>query len=266
MANYSLAELCIASAAQAWCDDGEVLATGIGLVPRLAASLAQCSCNPQLLLTDGEAYLVREPVPVGKRNGYTPKVEGWMPYGRVFDLLYRGQRHAMTGPAQIDRWGQTNISCIGDWHRPKAQLLGVRGFPGNTIHHANSMFVPRHSTRVFVPGEVDMVSGVGYKPERWGAGMRADFVDLRLVVSELCVLDFQGADHAMRVISLHPGVSLEQVRENTAFPLEVREPLGATAPPDAQQLEIIARLDPHNLRAAVFPDNPPGDARLRPAS
>ena len=74
---YTLAELCITAAAEAWRDNGEVLASGIGLIPRLAASLAKETFAPELMMTDGEAYLVEEPVPVGKRGGYVPKVEGW---------------------------------------------------------------------------------------------------------------------------------------------------------------------------------------------
>ena len=64
-------------------------------------------------------------------------------------------------PTQIDAFGQTNISCIGDYDNPKVQLLGVRGFPGNFISHKNSIFIPNHSIKSFVQGEVDMVSGMG---------------------------------------------------------------------------------------------------------
>ena len=161
-ADYTLAELCISACSEAWRDDGEVLATGIGIIPRLAASLAKLTCNPDLIMNDGEAMMVSEPVPVGERpEGYRPAVEGWLPYRKVFDILWAGRRHAMVGPTQVDRFGQTNISAIGDHQKPKVQLLGVRGFPGNTIHHANSCFVADHTPRSFV-AEVDMVSGIGY--------------------------------------------------------------------------------------------------------
>ena len=157
--DYTLAELCITGAAEVWRDDGEVLATGIGLIPRLAASLAKASFNPDLMMTDGEAYLVTEPVPPGPRNGYEIQIEAWMPYRRVFENLWSGKRHAMVGPTQIDRFGQSNISCIGDYESPKAMLLGVRGFPGNTIHHPNSFFVPNHGVRVFVDKHTDLLAG-----------------------------------------------------------------------------------------------------------
>src|SRR5581483_1231923 len=91
---YSLAELCICAAADAWHADGEVLASGITLVPRLAAGLARLTTNSSLLMTDAECHLVSEPVPVGPRGNFESIVEGWMPYSRTFDLLWGGRRHA----------------------------------------------------------------------------------------------------------------------------------------------------------------------------
>jgi glutaconate CoA-transferase subunit B len=208
--------------------------------------------------------LVAEPVPVGPRQS-EPVIEGWMPYARTFDLLWGGRRHAMVGPVQVDRYGQSNISLVGDYARPKSAFLGVRGFPGNTINHANSMFVPNHSTRVFVPGEVDMVGGVGYNPARWPGGRKPSGLDLRLIVTDLAVLDFKGPDHQIRVASLHPGISFEQVQENTGFPLARVGSVLATKAPAALELELIRRtLDPHDLRATVFKGNPPGDRAVRP--
>jgi glutaconate CoA-transferase, subunit B len=253
----TLAELMIVAASEAWRGDGEVLASGITTIPRLGASLAKLTHSPELLMTDSESYLVAEPVPLGPRGDYVPKYEGYMSFERVFDCVWGGRRHAMIGPTQIDRWGQTNLSVVGDYARPKAAVLGVRGLPGNSICHANSLFVPNHGPRVFVSGEVDMVSGVGYKPERWGPGMKADYVDLRLIVTDLCVLDFGGPQHAIRVRSLHPGVSFEQVQAATGFPLLKTGNLGETPLPTTEQLLILRTLDPHDLRGAVLKGNPP---------
>lgn len=249
---YTLAELCISAAAEAWRGDGEILASGIGVIPRLAAGLAWLTFSPDLMMTDSEAMLVSEPVPVGPRKGYHPKVEGWMPFSRIFEILWSGKRHAMTSPTQIDRFGNTNISFIGDPAKPKVQLLGVRGIPGNTINHPCSFFVPAHTPRTFVE-RVAMASGVGHDPNRWAPGVKQDFRDLRLVVTNLAVLDFRGPDHAMRVRSVHPGVTVEQVREQTAFELVVAENLEETRKPDREQLRLIREvLDPHSLRESVF--------------
>ena len=257
MSDTSRIDAIICAAAQAWAHDGEVLATGIGVVPRLAASLAKLSCNPDLMMTDSEAWLVKEPVPIGPRTGplqgYRVRRESHMGFARIFDNVWSGKRHAMVGPTQIDAFGQANISMIGADHRqPKAQMLGVRGFPGNSMNHANSFFVPQHSTKVFVSGEVDMVCSAGYNPARLARGWSLDEIDIRMVVTNLCVMDFGGPGHQMRLRSLHEGVSAQQVQEATGFPIHVPADVSTTAAPTAHQLELLARLDPHGLRAAVL--------------
>ncbi len=261
---YTLAELMICAASEAWRNDGEVLATGIGTLPRLAASLSMLSTNPDLMMTDSEAFLLSAPNPIGPRAAdFKPAYETWMGFSRIFDNVWGGKRHAMVGPTQIDRFGQANISCIGDYAKPKAMMLGVRGFPGNSISHANSFFVPSHNTRVFKDGECDVVASIGYNPARLAKGYSLDEVDIRLVITDLCVMDFGGPEHQIRLRSLHPGITVEQVQQNTGFPVFVPEDVITTPAPTAEQLEIIRRMDPHNLRARELKDNPPGDRTAR---
>ena len=253
MSEFSLVDRIICAASGAWKDDGEVLATGIGIVPRLAASISMLSSNPDLMMTDSEAWLVQEPVPVGPRNGYEIKREGWMGFTRIFDNVWSGKRHAMVGPTQIDRFGQANISMIGkDYDKPRTMMLGVRGFPGNSISHANSFFVPNHSTKVFVDGEVDMVASVGYNPARLARGWSLDDIDVRMVFTNLAVMDFGGPERQLQVLSLHPGVTAEQVQEATGFALHIPADVQETAAPTDAQLALLARMDPHNLRASVL--------------
>lgn len=261
--DYTLAELLICAGAEAFRNDGEVLATGIGLLPRLAASLAMKTCNPDLMMTDSEAFLLSEPNPVGERPvDFRQKNETWMGFSRIFDNVWGGKRHAMVGPTQIDRFGQANISCIGGtYDKPKVQMLGVRGFPGNSINHANSFFVPSHNTRVFVEGEVDMVASAGYNPARMPRGWPVDEIDIRVIISDLCVMDFGGPEHQVRLVSLHPGISAEQVVENTGFEICVPDQVPLTPAPTEEQLAVIRELDPQNLRAKQLADNPPGDRR-----
>src|SRR5215475_12507462 len=147
----SRVEVCVVACAEAWRGDGATLASPMGLIPTLGARLARLTFAPDLLLTDGEAYLVDD-------DG---QVEGGLPYARVFTMLAAGRRHVMMGASQIDRFGNQSISCIGDWRRPKAQLLGVRGAPGNTVNHPVSYWIPWYSPRVFAP-HVYIVCGVGY--------------------------------------------------------------------------------------------------------
>jgi glutaconate CoA-transferase subunit B len=257
MRDVTLAELCIFACSEAFRTEREIVATGIGPVPRIGAGLAKLTHSPGLMMTDGEAYLVEQPVPLGPRAS-PPRFAGHLPFSRFFDsAVWSGRRHAMVTPTQIDRFGQTNLSRLGGTHeQPKTQMLGVRGFPGNSIYHANSMFVPGHTARVFVAGEVDMVSSAGYNPARRIAGGNYSGIDLKRIITNLCVMDFGGADHAPRVISLHPGVTFDEVQEATGFALE-RGELSETALPGAEALAIIEHLDPHNFRAAVIKDNPP---------
>ena len=254
----TLAELCIVACSEAFRGNGEVIATGVGPVPRLAAGLAKLTHSPELMMTDGEAYLVEQPVPLGPRGDCKPKFAGHLPFSRFFDsAVWTGRRHAMVTPTQIDRFGQINLSQLGGTHRqPKTQMLGVRGFPGNTIYHPNSFFFPAHSPRVFVPGEVDMVSGVGYNPARRVPGGNYSGVDLRRIVTNLCVMDFAGPANAVRVRLLHPGVSFDEVQAATGFAL-IDAVEGETPTPTDEQLAIIAQLDPHGIRAGAIKDNPP---------
>ena len=259
--SYSLAELVIAACAEVWREDGEVMATGIGPLPRIGAGLAKLSFAPAIQTTDGEAWYTSEPVGPGKRAS-EPEFEGIANYDRVFSALWSGRRHALVGPVQIDRFGQANISVIGDHKKPKAAMLGARGFPGNSISHPNSFFFANHNKRAFVEGEVDFVCMAGYNPARYRNGAPPQGLDLRRIITNLCVMDFGGPDHQIRVISLHPGVTFEEVQENTGFPLaKVDGEIPTTPAPTAEQMELIAKIDPNNVRATVFKDNPAGDRR-----
>ena len=232
------AEVCVVACAEAWRGDGAVLASPTGLIPGLGARLAQLTFAPELLLSDGEAYLQ-------DAGGLT---EGWLPYRSVFTVVAAGRRHAMMGAAQLDRYGNQNISCIGDWARPTAQLLGVRGAPGNTVNHPVSYWVPRHSRRVFVEA-VDMVCGIGYDRAAGAGRAGARFHELRVVVSNLAVLDFQTPEHAMRLRSVHPGVTVSEVVAGTGFPLVIPDDVPVTRLPTPQELALIrGRLDPGGRR------------------
>lgn len=254
----TLAELCIAAVAEAFRTDREIIGTGIGPIPRLGVGLAKMTHSPGLMMTDGEAFLVEQPVPLGPREYDDRKKAGYLPFSRFFDsAVWTGRRHAMVTPTQVDRFGQTNLSALGGTHdQPKVQMLGARGFPGNGIYHPNSMFIPMHSTRVFVEGEVDRVSSPGYNPARRVAGGNYKHLDLQKIITNLCVMDFGGPDYAARVVSLHPGVAFDEVQSATGFDL-IDAVEGETPLPSAEQLGIMAQLDPHGIRNKVLKDNPP---------
>jgi len=260
---YRLCELMICAAAESFAGNGEVLATGIGVIPRLAASLAMKTCNTDLMMTDSEAWMLSEPNPVSGRNlNEGQKQESWMGFSRIFDNVWGGKRHALVGPSQIDQFGQTNISALGGtYQQPKVQMLGVRGFPGNSISHANSFYVPAHSKRVFVEGECDVVCSIGYNAERLPRGYSFDDIDIRRVVTDLCVMDWCGPKHQLRLVSLHPGITVQQVKDNTGFEVYFGNELTTTVAPTVEQLAIITALDPLGIRHKQLSDNPKGDRR-----
>ncbi|KFG05164.1 MULTISPECIES: CoA-transferase subunit beta [Streptomyces] len=232
------AEYCVIACAETWRGAGEILASPMGLVPSLGARLARWTFSPDLLLTDGEALLV----------GLDGTVEGWLPYRRHLALVTGGRRHVMMGASQIDRYGNQNISCVGDWERPRRQLLGVRGAPVNTLNNPTSYWVPKHSRRVFVE-KVDMVCGVGHdRVAAYPAAAR--FHHLARVVSDLGVFDFATPDRTMRLVSLHPGVTVERVEEATGFALTVPDEVPYTRDPTGEELRLIREvIDPGNTRA-----------------
>ncbi len=154
------AEYCVIAVAECFRGDGEIMANPIGTVPMIGGRLARASFSPDLVMTDGEALLVSGPYPVGATD-QAKTIEAWNPYRSMFDVVWSGRRHVMMGASQIDAFGNQNFAFVGDWAAPKAQLLGFRGAPGNTIQNTTSYWIPNHSARVFVP-KVDVVTGVGY--------------------------------------------------------------------------------------------------------
>jgi acyl CoA:acetate/3-ketoacid CoA transferase beta subunit len=245
LSDITRAEVCAIACAEAWRGDGEILASPFGVIPAIGARLARATFAPDLLLSDGEALLVAGTWAVGEPA--TGPVEGWLPFRAVFDLAWAGKRHIMMLPSQIDRFGNSNISAIGgDFSRPARALLGMRGAPGNTACHPTSYWVPRHQARTFVP-RVDVVCGVGYDASPGPAGIRR-------VVTNLAVLDFGGPGHAMRLVSVHPGVSAHEVAENTGFELAVDGEIAQTRLPTAAELRLIREvIDPHQTRYREVP-------------
>jgi acyl CoA:acetate/3-ketoacid CoA transferase beta subunit len=247
MSGASRAEVCAVAIAEVFRDDGEILVSPIGNLPQIGARLAKLSFAPDLLLTDGVAFLVADVQPLGAPAGERV-VEGYMPYRTVFDTVWSGRRHVMMGATQIDRFGNQNISCIGEFQKPKAQLLGMRGAPGNTVNHPTSYWIPNHSKQVFVP-RVDVVSGVGYDRAAKLGPLGSRFHEIRRVVSNLGVFDFETPDHSMRLRSVHPGASVEEIREQTGFPLVVPDRVPETREPADEELRLLReRIDPKGLR------------------
>jgi len=245
------AEVCAVAVAECFRGDGELLANPIGTIPMIGGRLARATFEPDLAMTDGEATLI-----ANDRAVVAPEervIEYWNPYRSMFDWVWSGRRHVMMGASQVDRYGNQNLAAIGDYARPKVQLLGYRGAPGNTINDPTSYWVPNHSPKVFVE-KVDTVTGIGW--DRAAAlGQAARFVDVRRVVSNLGVFDFETPDRRMRLRSVHPGVSVEDVVAATGFELAVPADVPKSRLPTPEELELIREvIDPEGARERELPD------------
>lgn len=246
MSDITRAEVCATAIADAYRNDGEVIASAFGIVPAIGVRLARATFAPDLMISDGEATAVRGTWAVGAPA--EGDAEAWLPFNQIFTLVWNGKRHITMIPSQIDQYGNANISAIGDHAKPKVQLLGVRGAPGNSLYHPTSYWVPQHTSRVFVP-KVDMVSGVGNDNARAAGPSASRHHDLRVVVSDLAVFDYEPTSGALRLVSVHPGVSVDDVVAATGFELVIPDEVPETRVPTAEELELIRTvIDPKNLR------------------
>jgi len=241
------AESCVIACADVWRDAGEVMVSPFGTIPALGARLAQRTFSPDIALTDGEAALMVGAPPIATRPSELVR-EANMPYRTVFDVVWSGRRNMMMMASQIDRTGNQNISAIGPHDKPKVQLVGVRGAPGNSVNHPTSYWVPDHTVRTFVE-QVDVVSGVGYARAAAAGPGATRFHDIPRVVSNLGVFDFETPERTMRLRSHHPGVTVDEIVAATAFTLTIPDDVAETRVPTPEELDLIrVVLDPGSLR------------------
>lgn len=247
------ADICAAAVADAFRGDGEILANPIGTVAMIGGRLARATWEPDLMMTDGQAGLIANDAAVPAPADHV--VEAWNPYRRMFDVVWSGRRHVMMGATQVDRYGNQNIAGLGGIPtRPKTQLLGFRGAPGNTINDTTSYFVPKHGPRVFVES-VDVVTGIGYDRAAQLGPTAARFHEIRRVISNLGVFDFETPDHRMRIRSLHPEVTLDEVVDATGFELAVPDEIETTRLPTPDELRLLDEvIDPTGTRFREVPD------------
>ncbi|MFZ0668343.1 MAG: CoA-transferase [Acidimicrobiales bacterium] len=246
------ADICAVALAECFRGDGEIVANPIGVLPMVGGRLARASFEHDLLMTDGEAFLIANDEaftwPAGK------VVEAYNPYRWMFDVCFSGRRHVIMGASQIDRYGNQNFAAIGsDFSKPKAQLIGFRGAPGNVINHVTSYWIPNHSSRVFVD-RVAFVTGPGWDSVRAAGPAAVEFFELRRVVTNLCVLDWMTSDKSMRLQSVHPGVSVDEVVAATGFPLEIPSEVPESRSPTQAEVRLLREvIDVDGLREKEVP-------------
>jgi acyl CoA:acetate/3-ketoacid CoA transferase beta subunit len=244
------ADVCAAAIADAFKDDGEIFASPMGMLPMLGVRLAKLTSNPDLVISDGESLFLAGVPPLFAKGDV---VEGWIPFRKVFDVVAYGKRHVMMGATQLDRHGNQNISAIGPFARPERQLLGSRGAPGNTVNNRTSYWVPKHSPRVFVEA-VDVVSGVGPARAKAAGPGASRYNDIHRIVSNLGVFDVKGPGDTVRLLSVHPGVTVDEVRDSTGFRLDGPDDVPTTREPSMEELIVIREvLDPKGLRFKEVP-------------
>lgn len=246
------ADVCAVAVADCFRGDGEILANPIGTIPMIGGRLARATWEPDLMMTDGGATLILNDEAIVPEEDRRYEVHN--PYRRMFDLVWSGRRHVMMGATQVDRFGNQNIAGLGGTvARPRVQLLGFRGAPGNTINDTTSYWVPGHSPKVFVPA-VDIVTGIGYDRAAALGEQGSRYHEIRFVVSNLGVFDFTGPDNSMHLRSLHPGVTVDDVVAATGFELAIDDDTPETRLPTPDELELLDRIDPNGTRFREVPD------------
>jgi len=127
----ALADVIAVACAEAWRGDGEIFASGMGVMQMLGARLARATFEPDLMVSDGEAFYIAGDLPIGGTN---KTIEGWIPFRSVFDTLAGGRRHVMMGASQIDKYGNsnsivTNLAVL-DFATPDNSMRLVSVHPG----------------------------------------------------------------------------------------------------------------------------------------
>ena len=140
---------------------------------------------------------------------------------------------------QIDPYGGLNLVSIGEWSRPKVRGPGTIGLA--FLPRAKNIFIwtHSHSRRVFVE-KLDFYSSRGHRGPKIFNGPR-------LVVTNLCTMDFDDKNGWMRLRSVHPGVSINDVIENTGFKLIIPEDVPETKPPTDEELEVLRSIDEYGI-------------------
>ena len=249
MTATTASELLAVMAARVLRDDTTVFA-GVG-VPLLAAALAQQRHPPRLtMVIDGGIIgpqIKPGRLPVSTNEMRAAHRAQMLP--AITDTFLFAQRgfldYGFMGGAQIDQYGNVNISILGtDYWKPKVRLPGTGGANDIASLCREVIIVTAHERRRFVP-KVDFVTSPAWLTggdSRRRSGLF--FGGVSRVVTTLGMFDFEPDTRRMRVEALHHGVTLAQVQEQTGFPLLEAAAVTETAPPTPDELEMLRALDP----------------------
>ncbi len=248
---YNTTELmaCVASRVL---EDGKSVFVGTGL-PIIATMLAQ-RLHAQNLLIVFEAgglgpKLPTIPISVGdSRTFYRACMAASMDY--VMGVAQQGLvDYGFLGAAQIDRYGNLNTTVIGEHGSPKVRLPGSGGANDVGSLCTRTIILMRHDRLRFMD-KLDFLTTPGYLTgpgAREAAGLPADTGPHR-VITQLGVMGFDDETKEMSLLSVHPGVTVEQVKENTSFELHVDGEVAVTEPPSPEELRLLREeIDPAGI-------------------
>lgn len=249
MPAYNAMELMICCASRTL-EDGRTVTVGTG-VPCAAAMLAQRLHAPRLTIlfeAGGVApQLPTMPISVGdSRTFYRACMATSM--DDVMGACQRGMiDYCFLGGAQIDAHGNLNSTLLGDdYARPRVRLPGSGGANDLASLCWRILVVTLHDRRRFVE-RVDFVTSPGYLTgpgAREAAGLPAGTGPYR-VITDLAVMGYHPQTRRMQVLSLHPGVTMEQVRAATGFAIDAVETLATTPAPSDEELTLLrTEVDP----------------------
>jgi len=224
---------------------------GTGL-PIIAAMLAQRTHAPGLLIVFEAGGVGPRipvlPISVGDSRTFHQAVSA----SSMHDVMSFSQSgyldFGFIGAAQIDCYGNINTTAIGDYQHPTARLPGSGGANDVASLSHHTIIIMRQDTRKFVE-KVDFLTTPGYLSgpgAREAAGLPAGGGPYR-VVTQLGLYGFEESSKRMQLLSLHPGVSLEQVQENSGFEILVPDEVGQNAPPSTEEQRILKEIDPQGL-------------------
>ena len=227
---------------------GRTVFAGVG-IPLVAAIMAKRTHTPDLIIVveggsiDPQVVPGRLPISTNEmRIGHGAQMLA--PITDIFLLAQRGALDlGIIGGAQIDRFGNVNTTVVGPYEAPKLRLPGSGGANDIASLCRRVILVTMHERRRFVP-KVDFVTSPGYLTggrSRSEAGLI--FGAITRVVTDLGVFGFDEETKAMRVASVHRGVSLDDVRERTGFALSVPERVPVTDAPTSAELEAVRDVD-----------------------
>jgi glutaconate CoA-transferase subunit B len=151
------------------------------------------------------------------------------------------------GAAQIDEYGNLNTTYIGDFEHPKVRLPGSGG--GNDIVSSAKRIVVimKHEKRKFTK-KLDYLTSPGFldgPDARKRVGLKGGGPSL--VVTDFCQLGFDDETKKLKLLTVHPGMTVQQVVENTGCDLIVKEPVPETEPPTFEELNLLRAIDPHGI-------------------